>query len=180
MQITYRVTPDDFVGFNLSYMSQARQMRASIRSMQLISAALIVGIGIVLMLLNGNFSPLWIVTYLAIAVAAFFVIPPVVRRRVKKSVYRTLSLPQNKHVCTEKTLMLETECLHLTGGGEDSKHPYATVERIDEDTARYYIYVGPMSAVIVPFSAFDAGEQKAAFYTQLCERVEAAGGKVKP
>lgn len=179
MEITYKVTPDDFVGFNLSYMSHASQLRASIRVTQIMSMVLILGIGTFLMFLKGGFSAPWMIAYIAIAVVAYFVIPYVVRRRVKKGVYRTLSLPQNQHVCSEKTLKLEEESLHLTGGGEDSHHTYDKVEHIDEDTERYYIYVGPMSAVIVPFSAFPDGEQKGAFYTELCERVEFAGGKVK-
>ena len=179
MQITYKITPDDFVGFNLSYMNNSKQMRASIRSTQIIAAVLTLAIGALLMFLKHKFSPLWAAVYVALAVVFFAFSPWLMRRRVKKSIYRTLSLPQNQHVCSEKTLALEEGGMHLTGGGEDSLHPYETIEHIDEDDARYYIYVGPMSAVIVPFAAFGSGEDKAAFYTALCGYVERAGGKVK-
>lgn len=179
MQVTYQITPDDFVGFNLSYMNHATQLRASIRSTQLVCTVLILIVGAVLTYVRGGFSLLWALIYVAAAIAAYFLIPPMIRRRVKKSVYRTLSLPQNQHVCSEKTLTLEEDGLHLTGGGEDSRYPYDTVAHIDEDMARYFIYVGAMSAVIVPFSAFSSGEEKAAFYRQLCDLVEAGGGKVR-
>ena len=100
-------------------------------------------------------------------------------RRIRKGVLSMLARPQNRSVCSDKALTLDENQMVLTGGGEDSHYEYSVVERVTEDSEHYFIYVGAMAALIVPFRAFASGEDKAAFYNLLCERVQQGGGKVK-
>ena len=113
-----------------------------------------------------------------LALAVYFLTPRLMTRRVRKGVLRMLSQPQNQNICSEKTLTVGEKQLTLTGGGEDSRYEYSVVERVTEDSEHYFIYVGAMAAIIVPFRAFAAGEEKAAFYNLLCERIQQGGGKV--
>lgn len=178
MQIFYDIKTEDFVDFNFSYMNADNMVRRNIRNTRCIAAGLVLVGGYLLMrFLNMNLFPA-VLVYAALAILVFAYAPVYVRFKVKQSIRRMLARPQNKGVCAEKTLTLEESCFHLCGG-EDSRYEYQTVEKITEDAGHYFIYVGPMSAVIVPFRAFASGEEKAAFYNELCRRVESAGGRIK-
>lgn len=179
MEITYKVEPEDFVAFNLSYIHGSPVMRANVRNTRLISAGLILVGGCILMEVLGALNAVSAAVYAALAVAVFFLTPRLMEHRVRKNVLRMLARPQNKDICSEKTLTLEENQIILTGGGEDSHYEYSVVERVTEDSEHYFIYVGAMAALIVPFRAFSSGEDKAAFYNLLCERVQQGGGKMK-
>ncbi len=174
MEITYKIEPEDFVAFNLSYIQGSKAMRSNIRNTRMLCSAIILVGGCLLMQFLGALTIVSVVGYVALAAAAFFALPWYLMRRVRKGVLRMLSRPENKEICSEKTLSLGGEELSLTGGGEDSHYSYTMVERITEDDGHYFIYVGPMAALIVPFRAFATGEDKAAFYKTLCERVQQA------
>lgn len=178
MEITYQVEPEDFVAFNLSYMGTSPVMKKNIRTTRLVSAGLIAVGGCILMDLLGALNAVSAAAYVALAAVIYFLTPRLMERRVRKGVLKMLARPQNKNICAEKTLTLEENQIILTGGGEDSRYEYSVVERVTEDAEHYFIYVGAMAALIVPFRAFQTGEDKAAFYKLLCERVQQGGGKV--
>ena len=178
MEITYQVVPEDFVAFNLSYINTSPVMRKNVRNTRLVSAALILIGGCILMDLLGLLNAAIAAAYAVLALAVYFFTPRLMTRRVRKGVLRMLSQPQNQNICSEKTLTVGEKQLTLTGGGEDSRYEYSVVERVTEDSEHYFIYVGAMAAIIVPFRAFAAGEEKAAFYNLLCERIQQGGGKV--
>lgn len=179
MEITYKVEPEDFVAFNLSYMQGSPVMRKNIRTTRLVSAGLILIGGCILMEVLGALNAVSAVVYAALAVAVYALTPRLMERRIRKGVLSMLARPQNRSVCSDKALTLDENQMVLTGGGEDSHYEYSVVERVTEDSEHYFIYVGAMAALIVPFRAFASGEDKAAFYNLLCERVQQGGGKVK-
>ena len=178
MNITYQIEPDDFVAFNLSYIQSSPVMRTNVRNTRMISAGIILVGGCILMQVLDMLNILTAAVYVVLAAAVFFAVPHLMKRRVRKSILRMLARPQNKNICSEKTMTLAENELILTGGGEDSHYEYQTVERVAEDAEHYFIYVGPMAALIVPFRAFGSGEEKAAFYKELCTRVQQGGGKI--
>lgn len=178
MNITYQIEPEDFVAFNLSYIQGSSVMRTNVRNTQIISAGIVLVGGCVLMQALKILTVVSAVVYAILAVGVFFAVPHLLRHRVRKNVLRMLARPQNKNICSEKTLSLTADELVLTGGGEDSHYEYHVVERITEDAEHYFIYVGAMAALIVPFRAFADGEDKAAFYKELCTRVQQGGGKI--
>ena len=157
MQIKYTVSPDDFVAFNMSYMYNSPIMRANIRNTRIISAVIVLVGGSALMQVFGKLSIASVLIYAAFAVFVFFALPYTIKRKVRKGVMKMLMQPQNKHICTEKTLTLDEKELSLVGGGEDSHYTYDTVERVTEDAEHYFIYVGAMAALIVPYRVFSTG-----------------------
>ncbi len=179
MQIKYTVSPDDFVAFNMSYMYNSPIMRANIRNTRIISALIVLIGGTVLMQVLGKLNIISVLIYVAFAALVFFALPYTIKKKVRKGIMRMLMQPQNSHVCTEKALTLDEKELSLVGGGEDSHYTYDTIERVTEDAEHYFIYVGAMAALIVPYRAFATGEEKAAFYNMLCQRVQQNGGKIK-
>ncbi len=178
MEITYAIEPDDFVAFNLSYIQGNPVMRANIRNTRMISSGIILIGGCILMQVLQVLNILTAAVYVALSIAVFFAVPVLMKRRVRKSILRMLARPQNKNICSDKTMTLAENELILTGGGEDSHYEYQVVERVTEDDGHYFIYVGAMAALIVPFRAFSNGEEKAAFYKELCTRIQNGGGKI--
>ncbi len=178
MEITYQIEPEDFVAFNLSYMNGSSVMRASIRNTRLICAGIVAVGGCLLMYMLHSLNAISAIAYIALAAVIYALMPRFMVSKVRKGVLRMLARPQNKDICSEKTFTLGETEMALCGGGEDSHYEYKVVERVTEDTEHYFIYVGAMAALIIPFRAFATGEEKAGFYNQLCERVQQGGGNI--
>lgn len=179
MQIKYNIEPDDFVAFNLSYMYSNPVMRANMRNTRIISACIVLFGGCALMQFFGKLSPLAVVIYVVLAGVIFFALPIMTKNKVRKGVLKMIANAQGQQICTEKTMTLDEKELILVGGGEDSHYTYDKVERVTDDAEHYFIYVGAMAALIVPYRAFATGEEKAEFYNTLCERVKQNGGKIE-
>lgn len=84
MEITYKVEPEDFVAFNLSYMQGSPVMRKNIRTTRLVSAGLILIGGCILMEVLGALNAVSAVVYAALAVAVYVLTPRLMERRVRK------------------------------------------------------------------------------------------------
>lgn len=179
MKIKYNIQPEDFVAFNMSYMYNNPIMRANIRNTRIISTAIILFGGVILMQLFGKLSIPAMLVYILFAVVIFFTMPMMIKKKVRKGVFKMLMQPQNQHICSEKIMTLEEKEIFLEGGGEESRYTYDVVESVKEDKEHYFIYVGPMAALIVPYRAFETGEAKANFYNKLCEQIQKNGGKIK-
>lgn len=178
MEIAYKVEPEDFVAFNLSYMYSSRVMKVNVRNTSIVSAGLVLVGGCILMEVLGCLTPVSAGLYALLSAAVYFMVPHLMKRRVRRGILAMLARPQNKSICSEKKLSLTEKEIILAGGGEDSHYEYRVVEGVTEDAAHFFIYVGPMAALIVPFRAFQSGEEKAAFYRLLCERVKQSGGQI--
>ena len=160
MEITYQVVPEDFVAFNLSYINTSPVMRKNVRNTRLVSAALILIGGCILMDLLGLLNAAIAAAYAVLALAVYFLTPRLMTRRVRKGVLRMLSQPQNQNICSEKTLTVGEKQLTLTGGGEDSRYEYSVVERVTEDSEHYLFMSAPWRQLLYRFVRLRLAKRK--------------------
>ena len=177
VEITYDITAEDYIAFNLNYMRTNPVSKRGILKARIQGVVLILAGGGVCGYLYGAYTPFLIAVFvLAAALFAVF-IPRTITKKVTENVRKTLK-QSGSIACGRKTMTLEDGRFRLRGEGEDSLYHYAKVQKIVEDTAHYYIYVGAMEALIVPFSAFADAMVRKVFFEDLRTRVQAAGGAV--
>lgn len=177
MQAQYSIDTEDYIAFNMSYTQSDPTMQKRIRMSQLSGAAAILVIGGIFLYIKRDFSAVLMLCFVIAAALYAVYIPRSIKKNIKKSVSRVLK-NSAKTACGEKTLALEDTEIHLTGSGEDSRYEYSRVLRVVTDTQHYFIYLGAMEALILPFRAFADEAQRQAFYSSLCDKIIAAGGRV--
>ncbi len=169
MELTYEITAEDFIAFNLNFLRVNPRAKRNITKGRIQGAVLILFAGILFGTLSNRTSPLWYLLFAACAIAYFFLIPKYFTSRIPGNVRKMLKNSSNT-ICGRKTLFLEDSHLRLVGEKEDNAYPYERVQKIIKDAAQYYIYVGEMEALIIPFSAFENEEAKMFFYSLLYEK----------
>ncbi len=169
MELTYEITAEDFIAFNLNVLRVNPRAKRNITKGRIQGAVLILFAGILFGSLSNQASPLWYLVFVACAIAYFLWIPKYFASRIPGNVRKMLKNSSNK-ICGQKTLFLEDTHLRLVGEQEDNSYPYERIQQIIKDTAQYYIYIGEMEALIIPFSAFENEEAKMFFYSLLCEK----------
>lgn len=175
MEISYDITPEDYIAFNLHYMRNNPVSKRNILKARLQGIVLILAGGGICGYLYGEYSPALIAVFIIAAALYVFLIPRTITKKVTENVRKTLK-QSGSIACGQKTLSLEDGSLRLRGEGEDSVYDYQKVQEIVEDQSHYYIYTGAMEALILPFSAFEDDAARKVFVETLRARVHAAGG----
>lgn len=172
MELHYDITKQDYIDFNLNYYVNNAVVQRSILMTRIMTAALVIIGGTVLMYFVHGLSVFSVAVYVALAAVCFFGTPWYMKRKMVKNVDRILKNAKNKQLCGPKTLELRENEFELTGENEDTVYPYEAVQRTASDDKHYYIFVDEFSAVIVPFSAFENEQQKREFYDRITVNIE--------
>lgn len=172
MDLQYTITPDDYVAFNQYFVLHNKQTRRNLMIGRIQGALIIFAAGMLVAYLRKAETLPTVLVFGACALLYFLLIPRYYIRNMGKRVKKMLETA-SKTACGEKTLTLEAEQLVLSGEGENSAYAYTVIEQIAQDTAHYYLYVGPMEALLVPFSAFADDAARQSFYQTLQDKLAA-------
>ncbi len=173
MQANYEITPDDYLAFNMSFLKNDKRLRGRLRRAQITGAVVILAAGGIYYGLAKQPSGAALGAFVFGAFIYALFIPFSVRNSVQKHVLTVLKKGSGT-ACGDKTLTLEEEQVRLTGEGEDSAYDYAAIDRIVTDKAHYFLFLGPMEALILPFRAFADADEREAFAATLQRRIDAA------
>lgn len=173
MQANYEITADDYLAFNLSFLKNDKRLRGRLRRSQIMGTILILAAGGVYYGLAQHPSGAALGAFVFAAFVYALFIPFSVRNSVQKHVLTVLKKGSGT-ACGEKTLTLEEDQVRLTGEGEDSAYDYTAIDHIVTDKAHYFLFLGPMEALIVPFRAFADADEREAFVTALQSKMDAA------
>lgn len=167
MELHYQITEQDFIAFNQYYFDHNKAVQRSIMITRVVTAAIVIIGGAILMALLGSLSLIPVIGYLLLAAVFFFGTPWYMRRKIGKKASRLLRDPENRYLCGSKTFLLHENEFELKGENEDTSYPYETVQRIEQDDNHYYIFIGARSGLIVPFSAFANKDEQSDFYGRM-------------
>lgn len=181
MQVNYEIGAEDFVAFNLHYARGNVMVQQNVLRMRLVGTGLILAGGMVVTFLQGAAAkPFLIWPIFGLCAALYFLLMPrSTYRKMEKGVRKMVEARKQNGIVGQKTMTLKPDGVHLTGEGEDSFYAYDRVERVVQDAQHYYVFVGPMEALILPFRAFADEAAREAYWSALCQRVQKAGGRLQ-
>lgn len=169
MEITYHVSEEDYINFNIDHWNRSKSMGKNRRILQIGGAVGIFLIGsIAFDRVAGYDSPiLRIAVALMIALVWFFYFP----RALNRSIVKTLKKMLQKNSFTGKqTISLEEDCFVVTDTMSTTKTSYESIDHISSGHDLFYIYTGTVQAVIIPLAAFRDACEKDRFFALLQER----------
>lgn len=169
MELNYNITEDDYIAYNVFHYENAPAYRKQMTAVGLVTPVLLIVIGFVA---KGTLD------LFTCAVSAIFLViwfgfgkkrrTKIMERSVKKLVGNG---DFNEFIGLQK-LVLHEEDFVVESPGKITATSYNAVQKILCDDKRIYVYVGSVSAFIVPFSAFESPTQKEEFVAFITSRAK--------
>lgn len=170
-QFQFRLDDGDYLEFNRHHQLNAPASRRGLLIARLmVPAAFAV---LLLLALLGDAGPeqieIQLAIYAPVSIAWFFLAIPLnllVLKLNLKLLRKHGKLPYGREV----TLRFEEDFFIETTEKTEMKTKYSAIERIALGERAIYIYISALQAVILPFAAFEAAEQRDAFLAYLHDK----------
>lgn len=150
MEISYNLTEDDYINFNLYHMNNSKTGIRALRLQRFLFPvffialssfmAIILDISLIFMLVYSLlFSIIWIIFY-----------PKYFNRTIVKNVRKMLREGDNKGILGDQHMSLKDEGIVVTTKTGETKVNWAGINILKEDENNFYLYVGAMNAYLIP------------------------------
>ncbi len=161
MTLNYNLTEEDYIDFNLFHYNNSPKMKKQ-NTRQLVAIPVLFFIlgtlYVVFTKPDSILAPLIIcILGTVVWVLAY---PFFVKRELKKQVVTLMKEGKKDELVGEYTLTINEDGIHEKNHARSVKSDYDIIEKISMDDKHLYIYNGPMSAFMVPHTAFKSTEEE--------------------
>ena len=168
MTLRYTLTEEDYILFNLYHSIRTPALRRQMRAPQLLFPVVL---GLYLLVFGRSGPPIFYLALFAVAsVLWVLLLPRLYRRSIRQTVRAQWSGGAANEFTGPQTLALLEDRIRKESDGRLSETAYRHVTRIVQTPQALYIYVGALSAYIVPVTAVERPEYVAALTRLLTER----------
>lgn len=166
MLLHYTISEDDYIAFNIYHARQMPNYRRTIIGLCLLVPVLMAAVTPLVFLVFPNTSPWgWAAVATATSGLGALFMPArfkaLIRRHIKK-----ITKERNEFI-GQFSLELREDGLVYTGNAEKLEIAYQRIVKITDDAGLTYLFMGALSAIIVPPAAFADAGQKGAFLNLL-------------
>lgn len=181
MKLSFELTEQDYIDFNLHYFDTSPTMRRSHNKSRLAGTLLFFVLPPVLR--NMTDIPFWYwMTTLGIAgILWFFYFPKMMKRLYTKQI-RKLLKEQKNYFIGKKTLELTSDGILTKGEDGESTVLYSSISKLQQHNGAIYLYNSAVSAIIIPADAFLSEKERNDFLNNITPHLnlepESAGGSL--
>lgn len=167
MEINFIVSDEDYIRYNLFHHAHSPSSKRMLGLLRFGAPAIIV---IITLLMGGLRSPLMWVGPVIIIVVWLIIYPQMFRNSIAKNVKKLMREGRTAEFVGNFTLMLTNTGIRLIGNGQVADTAYDRVEKITADKERLYVYIGSLTAHIIPLTAFKDESHKQEFLALLKQK----------
>jgi hypothetical protein len=167
MKLSYTVSEDDYIQYSIFHYENSKAGKSQ---RKIFLVLLVVGLLGLDYLMNGRIS-LTLMATLTIFCGIWFAFgKKLYRKFLAFLVKQQLSEGKRNEFTGFRTLELLRDTIRMVGEQRTVEVPYESVERLANDNERLYVYIGSMSAFIIPLSVFANEEENQEFLRILKEK----------
>jgi len=159
MTLRFNVTENDYLQFNIFHNKHSPTVRRTLLLLRFLLPVMLISFTF----LSGRLSTINLISIAIISVIWFCVTPALFLCSIKRSVRRLMKEGKCNEFVGERTVIFSEASIRLEAETRTVETSFSAVERIVSDDERFYIYIGAISAYIIPFSAFATKAEKAEF-----------------
>jgi len=151
MRITYTLTLEDIIIFNLEYIKSLPESVKTVKRNRLILPIIYGMIGVIVFLWQpahaflGGFA-------IILAVLWYFFYPQVWERKTARALKKHLKKREDLHLGGKHQLEIKDKCLEAKSNSRNGTIPWKEVKRIIINTNYFYLFLTDKDAIIVPRS----------------------------
>ncbi|HYP52489.1 MAG TPA: YcxB family protein [Pyrinomonadaceae bacterium] len=156
MEVTYKIHPDDYQAYVRHANLNSRTMRSSFRVLRFATPVLFAALALPLaslMNVGMTFGVVCVVTFAVLWVVNY---PRQYRKMLDTNAKKLLGEGRNAGLFCEHRMRIAEEGLSVASEYARAQVSWAMVERVEETKEHIFIYVGSMTAYLVPKWAFDS------------------------
>lgn len=156
MTLKYTITQNDYVQFNVFHSKHSSTIKRLIFLLRILLPVLFILIAIT----TNRFDVIWLTISVLFSITWILLLPSLFQKTMEKNVDKLISEGKTNEFIGECTLIMMEDRVHSEINNRITETPYTSIERIALDQERIYVYVGALSAYIIPFSAFSGEQEK--------------------
>jgi hypothetical protein len=170
MELKYSLTKQDYIDFNINYMSYSKSTKRMLLIQRLIGPVIF----LVIPFLNSSpkSDPFSFVIFTILSILWVIFFDKIIRKDMKRRVSKVLAEGNNKGMLGEHTLILDKDgVLEITTHNE-SKTKWDAIEDIIESENHIFIFFSSMAGYIVPLRVFKSSNEKDIFLETLYSKIK--------
>lgn len=154
MNISYELTKDDYIEFNLFHLKHSKTIRKTLFVQRYIVSVLF----LIMPFITYRFSEIpltyWVSVFIIVYLLWVVYYPKYFRKSVKRRILRMIEEGKNESILGSKRLDVNSEGIVEKSRNNEVKTNWDSIESIEETEKYIFIYVSAVSAYIVPKRAF--------------------------
>lgn len=171
MEISFNVTENDYVQYNLYHYAHSPATKRTLMFTRL--CVPIVLIICALIIIKHHTLTVWL-PVIIIAVVWFYWRPVLFRRSIAKNVKKLMYEGRCSEFIGDFTITLAENVMRYKGHGQVLETAYNRINQVEQDNERIYLYLGSLTAIIIPKIAFGEVSEEDAFLDFLAQKRTAA------
>lgn len=172
MNVTYQLTPEAMIGFNMYVFSTSPTLRVQNNRNRIIAVSITVVLCFIIFVDMNELLIANIVIILLTALFTFFIYNPIAQRLQRRAIQKLIKNESSKQFFTERTLTLYPDHIQTISEMGENKMSWKAIKDITIVPEYAYLFVDTLQAVVIPkrafpdHDAFDAFIQEATRFWQ--------------
>lgn len=169
MELHYSISENDYIQFNIFHYENSKTTKRLRLFLGILVPLLFVLLGFI-MVKRLDFFPFLLAVIFALV--WFGSGGKTYKKILSFNIKKLMQEGKSNEFIGERTLSLLEEKILTVETYHTTESSYDSIQRIESDSERLYIYTGAISAFIIPFSAFDSETQKQEFLNILKQKAK--------
>jgi len=177
MKIDYQLTKQDYVDFNMNYMSNSKTVKKLFIAQRYIVPIIFLLIPFVMIRVTSIPLRYWFDIFLVSSVLWILFYPKYFKWTTSKRMLKMLDEGENTDMLGKRSLTLTEEGIMDSSTLSESKTDWNVIEKITQTQKHIFIFISSAAAYILPVRVFKSENEKKKFITKLNYMVDNAKAK---
>ena len=167
MEITFKLTEEDYIIYNISHAGRSPSMKKSIFIQRIMGPAIFVFMPFIVMRFTDIPLWYWLLVFGGASIIWFAYYPKYASWEITRRVNKMLEEVDNENLFNQRTLVLTDEGITETSSIGESHIRWDKINHLEETEDYLYIYVSSVSAHIVPKRVFENLSEQEKFISKI-------------
>lgn len=167
MEISYKLTEEDYLDFNLNHGNNSPSIKKSILIQRLMGPVIFFMASFLTAKRTGIPLWYWFILFGIVSIIWYAFYPKYINWEVSRRTLKMLKEGNNKNILEERTITLTAEGIKETSLNKEERVAWESIEKIEETQRNIYVYLSSISAFIIPIRAFKDIKSKNEFIEEI-------------
>ncbi|MBU3143700.1 YcxB family protein [Clostridium sp. CF012] len=177
MKIDYQLTKQDYIDFNMNYMSNSKSVKRLFIAQRYIVPIIFLLMPVMLIRVTSIPLGYWFKVFLVSSVLWIIFYPKYFKWSVSKRISKMLDEGENTDMLGKRSLTLTEKGIIDCSTLSESKTDWSVIEKITQTQKHIFIFISSVAAYILPVHVFNNENEKKRFIDKLNYIIQKSKGK---
>lgn len=177
MKIDYELTKQDYIDFNMNYMSNSKAVKKLFLAQRYIVPIMFLFIPFVMIKVTSIPLAYWFRLFIVCCILWIIFYPKYFKWTVSKRISKMLDESENKDMLGKRSLSLAEKGIIELSTLSELKTDWSAIEKITQTEKHIFIFTSSVAAYILPVRVFENESEKKKFIVKLNYMIDKAKDK---